>query len=251
MLNNIVIGRYYPIKSKIHNMNPMAKLISIILFLILSFLSDDLVVNLIVAGYVFIIMGMSNVPFKVYFKNLYGLRILFIFIVLINMLSGMSITSISIMLIRTITLVLYTTILTLTTTPTLIALGLERLFKPLEKLKLPISKMALSISLALRFIPTIFDQASKVLKSQASRGMDIKNVNIKGKIEMIVSMLIPMFILSFKRADALADAMEVRLYNVNRKRTNYRDIKWTLFDSYVVNMHLISIITLILSEVLK
>ena len=251
MLNNIVIGRYYPIRSKIHNMNPMAKIISIMLFLILSFLSNDIVVNLIVAGYVLIIMGMSNVPFKIYFKNLYGLKILFIFIVVINLLSGMSWLSIAIMLIRTITLVLYTTILTLTTTPTLISLGLERLFKPLEKIKIPVSKMALSVSLALRFIPTILDQANKVLKSQTSRGMDFKKSNIKVKIKSIINILIPMFVLSFKRADTLADAMEVRLFNANRKRSNYRDIKWTFFDTFVVNMHLISIITLILSEVLK
>lgn len=251
MLNNISIGRYYPIRSKIHSMNPMAKIISIMLFLILSFISDDVVVNIIVAGYVLIIMGMTNVPIKIYIKNLYGLKVLFIFIIIINILSGMSWLSISIMLIRTITLVLYTTILTLTTTPTLISLGLEKVFKPLEKIKIPVSKMALSISLSLRFIPTILDQANKVIKSQTSRGMNFKKGNLKTKIKSIINILIPMFVLSFKRADTLADTMEVRLFNANRKRSNYRDIKWTMFDTYVVNMHLISIITLILSEVLK
>ena len=251
MLNNIMIGRYYPIRSKIHNMNPLAKTICILLFLILSFLSTDIVVNVIITGIIVLIMGLTHIPLKVYIKSLYGLRYLIIFILLINLLMGTNIITVTIMLMRLVSLVLYTSILTLTTPPTEIAYGLEELFKPFKYIGVPVAKMALSISLALRFIPTIIDQANKILKTQASRGIDYHNSHLKGKLVALRAMLLPMFILSFKRADALADAMEVRLYSFNTKRTHYHGYKWRLFDSYIILMHLLMIIVLIVKEVVR
>ncbi len=251
MLNNVMIGRYYPIKSKVHRMNPLAKLICMLLFIILSFLSTTIIINIIIMGIIILIIGLTNIPFKVYFKAIYGLKFLILFIFLINLLFGTNLVIVVIMLLRLISFILYASILTLTTTPTEISHGLEQLFSPLKIIGLGVSKMALSISLALRFIPTIVDQANMILKAQASRGVDYNNINLRGKLKAIKSMIIPMFILSFKRADALADAMEVRLYNINKKRTNYRITRWRLFDYYIVLMHILMVGLLVARVVIK
>lgn len=251
MLNNIIIGRYYPVKSKIHDMNPLAKIICILIFLVLGFVSNDFIVNILVFGYVAIVMGLSNVPSQLYYKTIYNLRILLIFVFGINLIFGVSFITTLIMVLRLISLVLYTAVLTFTTPPSEVAYGLELLFSPLKRFNINVSKMALSISLALRFIPTIINQTKRILKSQISRGIDFKAAPLKEKLSIIKSMLLPMFVLSFRRADALSDAMEVRLFSVNRSRTNHREHNWQIFDSYIVNMHIIMLLTLVMSEVFK
>ena len=144
----------------------------------------------------------------------------------------------------------YSTVLTLTTPPTEITFGLERFLSPLNKLKIPVNKLSLSISLALRFIPTIFDQTTKIMKSQASRGVDYYNSSFKGKVEAVKTMLLPMINLSIKRADMLAEAMEVRLFSFDKERSNYRLNKWRLSDSLVVILHIVFLIIIVVKEVL-
>ena len=122
------------------------------------------------------------------------------------------------------------------------------MFLPLKLIGIPVNKMALSISLALRFIPTIIDQGNKIIKSQASRGIDYYNSGIKGKLLAIKSLIIPMFVLSIKKADDLADSMEIRLYNVNKKRTNFRQNPWRFYDTFLVLLHL-GLFILIMKEV--
>ena len=151
-----------------------------------------------------------------------------------------------IMLSRIILIVLYTSILTLTTPPTEITYGLEKFFSPLKLFKIPVNKMALSVSIALRFIPTIIDEANKVLKSQASRGIDYYNSNLKGKFIAIKSLIVPMFVLTIKRADQLADSMEVRLFSIHKERTNFRQNKWGIYDTYLVLIHVIVLIVIII-----
>lgn len=97
--------------------------------------------------------------------------------------------------------------------------------------------MALSLILALRFIPVIFEQAEKIIKSQASRGIDFRHANIKGKVIAITSMMVPMFVLASNRSEMVADVMEVRLYNNAMKRTNYRTNKWSKFDENMILLH--------------
>ena len=158
----------------------------------------------------------------------------------------MDIITTTISMLRLISIVLYTSILTLTTSPTEITYGLEKFLSPLKIIKVPVNKIALSISLALRFIPTLIDQGNKILKSQASRGVDYYNSNIKDKFMAIKSMLIPMFVITLKKSDDLADTMAVRLYNVNEKRTNFRVNKWSFFDIYMVIIHVCILILIII-----
>jgi len=249
MLNNVMIGKYYPIDSCIHRMNPLSKIICTVIFAITTFISYNIVFNLCLLGLITLIVLMTHISLNIYLKTLNSIKILMIFIVIINLILRVNIIITIITIIRLICIVLYTTVLTLTTPPTEITYGLEQFFTPLRLIGIPVNKMALSISLAIRFIPNIIDQGNKILKSQASRGIDYYNSKLSGKFLAIQSMIIPMFILAFKRADELADSMAVRLYNINHKRTNYRINKWGLFDTYMVLIHIVILIAIIMKEV--
>ena len=248
MLNKVMIGRYYPIDSLVHKMNPLAKIICVLLFIIMSFLTFDIRFNVLLLVLLVLMVCNTKVPFDIYFKTLFSIKWLLLFILIINLIVGSNLSVTIITMFRLIFVVLYTSILTLTTPPTEITYGLEKLFLPLKLIGIPVNKMALSISLALRFIPTIIDQGNKIIKSQASRGIDYYNSNLKGKILAIKSLIIPMFVLSIKKADDLADSMEVRLYNVNSKRINFRQNKWHFYDTFLVLMHL-GLFILIMKEV--
>lgn len=190
----------------------------------------------------------TKVPMKIYIKTILSIKWLLLFILIINLILRTNLQVTIITALRLVYIVLYTSILTLTTPPTEITYGLEKFFSPLRLIGIPVNKMALSISLALRFIPTIIDQGNKIIKSQASRGIDYYNSNFRGKILAIKSLIIPIFVLSIKRADDLADAMEVRLYNINNKRTNFRQNRWGVYDTFLVLMHL-ALFILIVKEV--
>lgn len=248
MLNKIMIGRYYPVNSQVHKMNPLAKIICILLFVVMIFFTYDIKFNIVISILVILMLLNTKVPIKIYFKTILSIKWLLLFIFIINLILGFNLQVTIITVLRLVYIVLYTSILTLTTPPTEITYGLEKFFSPLRLIGIPVNKMALSISLALRFIPTIIDQGNKIIKSQASRGIDYYNSNFQGKILALKSLIIPIFVLSIKRADDLADAMEVRLYNINNKRTNFRQNRWGLYDTFLVIIHL-SLFILIVKEV--
>lgn len=237
MLNNIMIGKYYPVRSKIHFMNPISKMICLILFLVTLHITSNLLLIIPLVLLTIIYVLNTQIPLIVYFKTINSIKFLLFFVFIINLLINTPMEYNIILLIRLILIVLYTTILTLTTPPGEITYALEVIFSPLKFIKIPVNKIALSLSLALRFIPTIIDQANKILKSQASRGIDYYNSNIKNRMIAVKSLLIPLFKLTLKRADQLADAMEIRLYSVNKKRTNFRMNKWKYFDTFLVLLH--------------
>jgi len=247
MLNNLVLGRYYNTNSKIHDMHPLSKIMCTLLFIIMLFLCNNLKGMLLLIVLALVSIEFSSIPRSIYYKTIKSLKYILIFIVIINLIFKVDIIVTIISIIRLVLIVIYTSILTLTTPPTEITYGLELFLSPLKIIKIPVNKIALSIALALRFIPTIIDQGNKILKSQASRGIDYYNSNLNGKFMAIKAMIIPMFILTLKRADDLADAMAVRLYNVNSKRTNFRINKWSLFDTLMVLFHLIILCLIIYS----
>lgn len=131
---------------------------------------------------------------------------------------------------RVMLIILLSTTLTLTTKPTDLTSGLEWLLHPLTFLHINVSIFAMMISLALRFIPTLFNETQKILKAQASRGVDLKEGNLKSQISQIISLLVPMFVISYKRAEDLADAMEARAYIPGEKRTRILKMKFRASD---------------------
>jgi len=143
------------------------------------------------------------------------------------------------MALRLVVVVIVSTLLTLTTKPADLTLALESLLGPLRKIKVPVSELALMISIALRFVPTLFAETQKILKSQASRGVDITEGKLKDKVAQLISLLVPLFILSFKRADELADAMEVRGYVPGKSRSSINLLSWKQVDTILVILGLI------------
>jgi energy-coupling factor transport system permease protein len=135
---------------------------------------------------------------------------------------------------RLIIIVTLSTILTLTTKPTDLNLGLERILKPLSIVRVNSEEIAMIISIALRYIPTLLDEANKIMLAQASRGVDFKEGKFKDKIMQIISLLVPMFIISFKRSDELANAMEARNFVPGRNRTRLHILKWNYVDTFVM-----------------
>lgn len=249
MSNNLILGRYYSTNSFIHSMNSTAKIICVFVFALTSILNNSLLLGILLLEFNIFLIKKTNVPVRLYLKSISKMKMFLIFIFIINILFGVSIYSNVLMIIKVVVLINYSTILTLTTPPTEITYGLERFLSLLNKLKIPVNKVSLSISLALRFIPTIFDEAAKIMKSQASRGVDYYNSNLKGKFEAIKTLIIPMFNLSIKKADMLGDAMEVRLFSFDGRRSNYRMNKWKSTDSLVVIIHSILLIIVIAKEV--
>lgn len=249
MLNNIMIGRYYPISSRVHRMNPVAKIICTLLFVIAIFMCNSVKYNLALLVLMLLILLNTRVPFTVYLKTVFSIKWLLLFIVIINLIFKNTIDNTLIMVLRIVCVLWYTTMLTLTTPPTELTYGLSKVLSPLKILRIPVNRLALSLTLALRFIPTIIDQSNKILKSQASRGIDYYNSKISGKIMAINSLIIPMFTLTLKKADDLADTMEVRLYNVDNKRVNFRQNRWGFYDTFLSLLHLAIFVGIILEGV--
>ncbi len=151
---------------------------------------------------------------------------------------------------RLIVIVTLSTILTLTTKPTDLNLGLERVLKPLKYVGISTEIMAMIISIALRYIPTLLDEANKIMLAQASRGVDFSEGKFKDKIMQIISLLVPMFIISFKRSDELADAMEARNFVPGKPRTRIHVLKWTYRDSVLIFTGLLTLTLVIVLRVI-
>ena len=149
-------------------------------------------------------------------------------------------------MIRLIIIVTLSTILTLTTKPTDLNLGLEKILKPLGIIRINAEEIAMIISIALRYIPTLLDEANKIMLAQASRGVDFSEGKFKDKIMQIISLLVPMFIISFKRSDDLANAMEARSFVPGKPRTRLHTLSWHNIDTSVIifcALVLVSVIT--------
>ncbi len=134
-------------------------------------------------------------------------------------------------ILRLVLIISFSSLLTFTTKPTDLTLAIERVLGPLKLIKLPVSELALMISISLRFIPTLLEETQKILKAQTSRGADFTEGNLKEKVVQIISLLIPMFIISFKRAEDLANAMEARGYVPGKTRTSLKELKWHSRDT--------------------
>lgn len=220
MFNKYTIGNYYLKDSIIHNLNPVFKIISLFLSIISVLFSNNLVDFIFIFIFILFILFLSKIDMKIYLKNIYTLRVFIIFIIIINFIFNINLLETIYMLLKLVYLVTLSAILTFTTPPTEITYGLERIFRIFNKI-LPIGSIALSMTLALRFIPMITMQAERIIKASSLRGIDF-NESIKSKILSISNLFIPMIYLSLKKADSLADIMEVRLYNYGISRTNYR-----------------------------
>ncbi len=251
MFKQVTFGKYYHTNSLLHKLNPTAKVISTILLLICSLIINNIWLYLILIMFLILVIYISKIPIKMFLYSIRNIKVLLIFLIVFNLLiMRLDIINTTIIILKIISLILISSLLTFTTKINSINKGIENVLSPLKILKMPVFETALIISLTIRFIPTILTQAEKILKSQASRGVDFKNDSLKGKIVALSSMLIPMFILSFKRADDLANIMEVRLYGYTDKRTDYDVDKWHKKDTILIITSIFVLLLCIVGELL-
>ncbi|MBE6150100.1 MAG: energy-coupling factor transporter transmembrane protein EcfT [Firmicutes bacterium] len=243
------IGKYILISSNMHKMNPFIKLLCLLLFVISMFLSNSILSNIILSVLLIFVILNTNIKLINYLKLIYKMKWFLLFIIIIDLILKIPLNTIIITIIRIIYTVIYSNIILFSTTLNDITYALEKLFSPLKILGVKVNRMALSISLALRFIPNLFEQAKKILKTQASRGIDYK-YNFKNKIICVTSLVIPLFNLSMKSSDNLADIMHVRLYDIDSKRTKFKDYNILPIDIIMLLIHICLLVIIIVREVI-
>ena len=236
MLKDITIGQYIPKDSVIHRLDPRVKIIVAVIYMVSVFYIKDLRGFIIMAAVLFALMSAAKLPINYLLKGLKPLRMILIITFLINLLltpgtpiyqGFITITEEGFfraifMACRLSFLVVGTSILTLTTSPIALTDGLESLLNPLKKVKLPVHEFAMMMTIALRFIPTLMEESDKIMKAQMARGADFESGNIINRAKNMVPLLVPLFLISFQRAEDLGVAMESRCYrgDVNRTRLN-------------------------------
>lgn len=245
MIQNITIGQYYPVKSPIHSLDPRTKIICVFLFIITLFFAHDyysygsaLVVSLL-------LIFISRVPLKTLLK---GLKPIIIFVVItalfhIFLTPGTEIWRWKLLKItkeglnqavftacRLILLIAVSSLLTLTTTPISLTDGMESLLGPFKRIGLPAHELAMMMTIALRFIPTLLEETDKIMKAQISRGASFSSGSLVKRSKALIPLLVPLFISAFQRAEELALAMEARGYHGGEGRTRMRALKMQLID---------------------
>lgn len=247
-MNGLIIGKFIPIESLIHRLDARVKLLTMFLFIFIVFFANSFISYGVLLIFVIATVFLSKVPMNYYFKGLKPIWWLLLFTFALQIFTNKEgpiifdyklieihkegiIQGIYISL-RFTLLVSITTLLTLTTNPIEITDGLEALFNPFKKLGLPVHEMALMMSISLRFIPTLMEETEKIMKAQSSRGVDFSSGPLKERLRALVSLLVPLFIHSFKRAEDLAIAMEARGYKGGEGRTRFRIMKWHFRDTF-------------------
>ncbi len=241
MLNNITLGQYYPVKSPIHSLDPRTKILLTVALIVAVFLVHSLVGYALLLLFLYAVCRVANIPFKMLLRGLKPLRFILLLTFLLNLFfategkplvqwSFITITDSGIRhavhySLRLLFLVMGTSLLTLTTSPIMLSDGLELLMSPLKKLHFPAHELAMMMSIALRFIPTLMDETDKIMKAQMARGADFETGNLIARAKAMVPLLVPLFVSAFRRAGDLAMAMEARCYHGGEGRTRLRVLR--------------------------
>jgi energy-coupling factor transport system permease protein len=256
MLGNITIGQYVGGDSVLHRSDPRTKIIAAILMMAVIFILTDILSYIIFAFLLLFMILVSRIPIKYTLKGLKPIFFLIIFTVIINLFTVKGVVAVDLgfasitnegiytaarLALRLILLVISASLLTLTTTPINLTDGIERLLKPLSKIGFPGHELALMMTIALRFIPTLVEETDKIMKAQKSRGADLESGNIIKRAKSFLPVLVPLFVNSFKRADDLAIAMEARGYRGGKGRTRLKELH---FSSADLNLSSFLIITM-------
>lgn len=246
MIRDITIGQYYEADSPIHRLDPRTKIIASLVYLVAVFLVEQLWFFGIIGACLYAVVKASKVPFKFILRGLKPIMfiITFAFVINVFLTPGTPLVSVwfltitheglyraALMAIRLLMLITGTSLLTLTTSPIVLTDGIERLLTPLKKIGVPAHELAMMMTIALRFIPTLIEETDKIMKAQMARGADFESGNIIQRAKGMVPLLVPLFISAFRRADELAIAMEARCYQGGDNRTRMTVLKYSRRDS--------------------
>lgn len=258
MLKDVSFGQYYPTKSFVHNMDARIKILLIIAYIVFVFLIKSFIGFIPLLLFLSLAVGFSKVPVKSVLRSIKGVLFLVLFAAVLNVflyggtdakvlsvcgtelkwwifsITDKGLINAAFMSLRLVLLVLGTCLLTLTTSPMDLTEGIERLLKPLNYIKFPVHELALIMSIALRFIPTLMEETDRIINAQKSRGADFESGNIFSRMKAMVPILIPLLISAFRRAEELGDAMDSRCYSGAKGRTKYKILRLTWRDGVAV-----------------
>jgi len=241
MLKDITLGQYFPIDSVLHRLDPRFKIVYTMIFIIMLF-SGSRFWTLII-GAVFVIMAqlLSKVPLKMSWKSIKPILPVLLFTAVLNLafidsgeilwqwkifrITEGGVNTSIFMICRIVLLIIGSSLLTYTTSPILLTDAIESLMSPLKKVRFPVHEMAMMMSIALRFIPTLLEETDKIMSAQKARGAMLDNGKLMERVKAMIPILIPLFVSAFRRAEELATAMECRCYRGGDGRTRLRQLK--------------------------
>ena len=245
-MKNLVFGKYIPIDSIIHRIDPRAKMIALFLFIIAIFVPESWFVFGVIAIVLLIALILAKVGIKMIIKSFKPMIMMMLFLLFLNCLTiktgdllfnigkfeiySDAVFNALFVVVRLMLMISLTTLLTATTKPLDLTLAIEWLLKPFEIIKLPTHEIAMMVSIALRFIPTIIEETMRIMNAQKSRGVDFENGPLSKKVSSILSLIVPLFSVAFERAYELADAMDARGYVPGAKRSRYHVLKFKFVD---------------------
>ncbi len=246
MFKDVAFGQYYPSNSPVHRLDARVKLLLTLLFVISIFFIKTYFGFMLTLAVLLIVILLARLPIMSVLKSVRGILFIVVFTAVINLFfikegevlvhSGIiMITKTGVhttvkMVLRLVLLISGASLLSLTTTPVELADGLESLMAPLKLIKVPVRDIAMIMSIALRFIPTLFEETNKIISAQKARGASFDTGNIFARAKALLPVLIPLFVNSFRRADELAFAMDARCYNATDKRTKMKKAKLGIGD---------------------
>ncbi len=252
MIRDITIGQYYPADSILHRLDPRVKLTGTMVYLISLFVFKRFFGYIPAFLLLFLCVKASKVPISYIVKGLKTVVMLLMLTVIFNIfltsgehnyfawkfitISDKGIRTAGFMAIRLILLIIGSSLMTFTTTPTLLTDGMEKIFAPLKVFRVPVHEVAMMMSIALRFIPILLEETDKIMKAQQARGADFESGNILQRAKALVPILVPLFVSAFRRAGDLAMAMEVRCYHGGEGRSKMKPLQYKGrdFSAYLV-----------------
>ena len=246
MLKDITLGQFFPGNTIVHRLDPRTKLMAVILYIVALFNAKSPLTYAIVAAVLAVCIVASRVPMKSLTRGLKPVYVIVAFTAVMNIfftggtavgegwllghITYEGLTAAIYMVLRIVMLIMGTFLLTYTTSPIALTDGLENLLGPLKKLKVPVHELAIKMSIALRFIPTLIEETDKIMNAQKARGAQLDNGKMTERIKALVPVLVPLFISAFRRADELAMAMECRCYRGGDGRTRLKVLRCTKQD---------------------
>jgi len=254
-MTRITIGQYYPTGSIIHRLDPRVKLTSVLMYITTMLFINHFAGYLVAAGFIAVLIALSKIPPLLIFRGLRAVMFMLIFAASINLLLTpgehiifslgfirLTVEGIILaaqMAARLILLIIGTSLLTLTSSPIQLTDGMEAGLRPLKKIKVPAHDIAMLMTIALRFIPTLADELDKIMKAQKARGADFDTGSLMKRAKSLIPILVPLFVSAFKRADELATAMEARCYRGDINRTKMKIMKTTPTDWIAIGVMII------------
>lgn len=249
MIRDITLGQYFPGNSVVHKLDPRVKILLVVAFIILLFVTSNFISLAFMTVVVFVVVLLTKIPVKMYFKGLKSIIFILLFTSVLNIFYGtgeplwqwgfLKITWVGInraifVSVRIIALILTSCILTYTTSPTDLTDALERLMKPLSIFHIKVHEIAMMMTIALRFVPTLLEETDKIMNAQKSRGADMESGGIIKRVKSMIPVLVPLFVSAFNRAYELAVAMECRCYRGGNGRTRMKTLHATKKDAVAI-----------------